>query len=111
MKGKKVAVKKGTTGAKYATDNADKLGITVTQFNDSPAMFQEVKNEETPIIVERIVDKIDEIVRIVRFDGWQSTSGGEREVKKALRRVLLDFKLHGDQELFDRAYGYIRQYY
>ena len=74
-------------------------------------LFQEVKNEETPIIVERIVDKIDEIVRIVRFDGWQSTSGGEREVKKALRRVLLDFKLHGDQELFDRAYGYIRQYY
>ncbi|MCY1690842.1 transporter substrate-binding domain-containing protein [Exiguobacterium sp. SL14] len=44
LKGKKVAVKKGTTGAKYATDNADKLGFTVTQFNDSPAMFQEVKN-------------------------------------------------------------------
>ena len=74
-------------------------------------LFEEVKNEKTPIIAERIVKEIDEIVRIVRFDGWQSTSGGEREVKKALRKVLLNYKLHGDQELFDRAYGYIVQYY
>lgn len=74
-------------------------------------LFEEVRNEKTPIIVERIVNEIDEIVRIVRFDGWQNTHGGEREVKKALRKVLLSYKLHGDQELFDRAYGYIRQYY
>ena len=74
-------------------------------------LFEEVKNENTPIIVERIVNEIDEIVRVVRFDGWQNTSGGEREVKKALRKTLLNYKLHGDQELFDRAYGYIRQYY
>lgn len=68
-------------------------------------LFEQVKNEKTPIIVGRIVKEIDEIVRIVRFDGWQSTTGGEREVKKALRKVLLNYKLHGDQELFDRAYG------
>ncbi|MAT16924.1 MAG: DEAD/DEAH box helicase [Planctomyces sp.] len=74
-------------------------------------LFEEIRNEKTPIIVERIVNEIDEIVRIVRFDGWQNTSGGEREVKKALRKVLLNYKLHGDQELFDRAYGYIVQYY
>ena len=74
-------------------------------------LFEEVKNAETPIIVEKIVNEIDEIVRIVRFDGWQATNAGEREVKKALRKVLLSYKLHGDQELFDRAYGYIKQYY
>lgn len=74
-------------------------------------LFEEVRNDKTPIIVERIVNEIDEIVRVVRFDGWQNTSGGEREVKKALRKVLLNYKLHGDQELFDRAYGYIVQYY
>jgi type I restriction enzyme R subunit len=74
-------------------------------------LFEEVRTDKTPIIVERIVNEIDEIVRIVRFDGWQATSGGEREVKKALRKVLLNYKLHGDQELFDRAYGYIKQYY
>jgi type I restriction enzyme R subunit len=35
----------------------------------------------------------------------------EREVKMALRKTLFKYKLHQDQELFDRAYGYIRQYY
>jgi type I restriction enzyme R subunit len=42
---------------------------------------------------------------------WQQSSAGEREVKVALRKVLFKYKLHQDQELFDRAYGYIRQYY
>jgi len=74
-------------------------------------LFEQIKNPNTPIIVERIVDEIDEIVRIVRFDGWQATTGGIREVQKALRRTLLQYKLHGDQDLFDRAYAYIEQYY
>ena len=54
---------------------------------------------------------IDEIVRKVRFAGWQATSQGERLVQKELRKALLKYKLHTDQELFDRAYAYIRQYY
>jgi type I restriction enzyme R subunit len=74
-------------------------------------LFEEVRNEATPIIVERVVNDIDEIVRIVRFDGWQRTHAGEREVKKALRKTLFKYKLHQDQELFGRAYGYIRTYY
>jgi type I restriction enzyme R subunit len=74
-------------------------------------LFQEVRNEKTPIVVERIVTDIDEIVRLVRFPGWQQTAAGEREVKKALRRSLLKYQLHQDGELFDKAYGYVRQYY
>jgi len=74
-------------------------------------LFEGAKNEETPIMVERVVADIDEIVRYVRFDGWQNTHAGEREVKKALRKTLFKYKLHQDQELFDRAYGYIREYY
>ncbi|EMB13664.1 type I restriction endonuclease subunit R [Rhodopirellula europaea] len=74
-------------------------------------LFEEIRNDKTPIVVEKIVADIDDIVRIVRFDGWQDVSAGQREVKKALRRTLLKYKLHGDQELFDRAYGYIEQYY
>ena len=74
-------------------------------------LFEEIRNDKTPIVVEKIVADIDEIVRIVRFDGWQDTTAGQREVKKALRSTLLKYKLHGDQELFDRAYGYIEQYY
>ena len=74
-------------------------------------LFEEARNPETPIIVERVVNDIDEIVRIVRFDGWQSTHAGEREVKLALRKTLFKYRLHQDQELFDRAYGYVREYY
>jgi type I restriction enzyme R subunit len=74
-------------------------------------LFEHARSEETPVIVERIVADIDEIVRIVRFDGWQTASAGEREVRKALRRTLLKYKLHTDTELFEKAYGYIKEYY
>ncbi|WP_197488569.1 type I restriction endonuclease subunit R [Methylomonas koyamae] len=74
-------------------------------------LFNEVKTADTPIIVERVVADIDEIVRLVRFPGWQNTLAGEREVKKALRKSLFKYKLHADEELFEKAYSYIRQYY
>jgi type I restriction enzyme R subunit len=74
-------------------------------------LFEEVKNGETPIIAERVVADIDNIVRQVSFPGWQRTEAGEREVKRALRRSLLKYKLHTDQDLFDRAYAYIEKYY
>lgn len=74
-------------------------------------LFNEVKTEATPIIVERVVADIDEIVRFVRFPGWQGTQAGEREIKKALRKALFKYKLHADVELFEKAYSYIRQYY
>jgi type I restriction enzyme, R subunit len=74
-------------------------------------LFNEAKGKNTHIIVERIVNDIDEIVRKVRFPDWQSTSQGERLVQKELRRTLLKYKLHTDQDLFEKAYSYIRQYY
>ena len=74
-------------------------------------LFQQVRTEKTPVMVERVVSDIDEIVRLVRFPGWQQTSAGEREVKKSLRKCLLKYQLHQEQELFDKAYGYVRQYY
>ena len=74
-------------------------------------LFNEVKTADTPIMVERVVTDIDEIVRLVRFPGWQDTLAGEREIKKALRKALFKYKLHADEELFEKAYTYIRQYY
>ncbi|MAW60657.1 MAG: DEAD/DEAH box helicase [Planctomycetes bacterium] len=74
-------------------------------------LFEEAKSNETPIIVQRVVDDIDKIVREVRFDGWQATHAGEREVKQVLRKTLLKYQLHRDTDLFERAYGYIREYY
>lgn len=74
-------------------------------------LFDNVKTAQTPIIVQQIVKDIDEIVRVVRFPDWQRTIAGEREVKRALRSTLAKYQLHRDQDLFDRAYGYIKLYY
>ena len=74
-------------------------------------LFEHARNGDTPVMVERIVSDIDEIVRQVRFEGWQDTHAGEREVRKALRKTLFKYQLHQDTDLFDRAYGYIREYY
>lgn len=74
-------------------------------------LFEQAKNGDTPIMVKRVVDDIDAIVRAIRFDGWQTTHAGEREVKIALRKTLFKYKLHQDVDLFERAYGYVREYY
>jgi type I restriction enzyme R subunit len=70
-----------------------------------------MKTDKTPAIVERIVNEIDEIVKFVRYDGWQNTVTGERLVQKELRKTLLKYKLHKEEELFNRAYEYIKEYY
>lgn len=86
-------------------DEIDKGKAALTE------LFNSVKNQATPIIVERIVKDIDDIVRIVRFDGWQNTTAGKQEVKKALRSVVwIKYKIK-DIEVFDKAYKYIEQYY
>jgi len=74
-------------------------------------LFLELKSDQTPAVVERIVTDIDAIVRVISFPGWQTTSTGEREVQKSLRKALLKYQLHKDQVLFDRAYAYIKEYY
>lgn len=74
-------------------------------------LFFELKTDQTPAVVERIVNDIDAIVRVVKFPGWQTTSSGEREVQRSLRKALLKYKLHTDQVLFERAYEYIKEYY
>lgn len=74
-------------------------------------LFLELKTDQTPAVVERIVSDIDAIVRVVRFPGWQKTVAGEREVQKSLRKALLKYQLHKDQALFERAYAYIKEYY
>ena len=45
------------------------------------------ENSDVPIMVHRVIDDIDEIVRAVRLDGWQATHADEREVRKALQQV------------------------
>ncbi|MEJ7676291.1 MAG: hypothetical protein WKG06_00090 [Segetibacter sp.] len=46
-----------------------------------------MKTNQTPAIVERIVNDIDDIVRIVRFDGWQNSTTGEKLIGKELIKI------------------------
>jgi type I restriction enzyme R subunit len=101
-------VARDTVEAERQVEPAEEQDRALTALTE---LFNEVRTNNTHVIVERIVADIDNIVKQVRFDGWQATSQGEREVQQALRRALLKYKLHADQELFERAYGYIRQYY
>ena len=61
LKGKNVAVKNGTAGADFANSLKAKYGFTVTVFEDSPTMYQDVINgnsaaccEDTPIMADNI---------------------------------------------------------
>lgn len=74
-------------------------------------LFNEVRNDQTPEIVSRIVDDIDSIVKATRFPGWQNTTAGDREMKQVLRKTLLKYQLHKDTELFEKAYAYVSEHY
>ena len=73
-------------------------------------LFKSVKNANTPVIVERLVTEIDDLVKIVRFPGWQDTYQGRLDVTKALKSVFIKKRMF-DNELFEKAYGYVEQYY
>jgi hypothetical protein len=81
--------------------------VWLKEFKASTELFNSIKNEKTPIIVERIVNDIDGIVKIVRFDGWQNTTAGRQEVTKTLRSVVwVKYKIK-DNDVFNKAYSYI----
>ncbi|WP_434401278.1 transporter substrate-binding domain-containing protein [Planococcus sp. 11815] len=52
LEGKTVAVKSGTTGAQFARDNEAEYGYEISQFEDSPSMFQEVSNGNADVLLE-----------------------------------------------------------
>jgi type I restriction enzyme R subunit len=76
-------------------------------------LFQSIKSEETPIIVEQVVNDIDnEVVNIIRQfnDAFQSITA-RREIKKKLRSILwLKYQIK-DNDVFEKAYSYIEMYY
>lgn len=74
-------------------------------------LFLELKTDSTPAIVERIVNDIDEIVRHIRFEGWQNSTTGLKLIAKELRKVIwLKYQIK-DEELYNKAYEYIKEYY
>lgn len=76
-------------------------------------LFQSIKTEETPIIVEQVVNDIDnEVVNIIRqfTDAFKSVTA-KREIKKKLRSILWVKYQIKDNDVFEKAYQYIEMYY
>jgi type I restriction enzyme R subunit len=74
-------------------------------------LFNEVQNSRTPVIVKRIVDDIDNIVRLVRFPNWQKTTKGVQDIQSEILRIIwVQYKIK-DKDIIDKAYSYVEQYY
>ncbi|HDI3295655.1 TPA: HsdR family type I site-specific deoxyribonuclease [Vibrio cholerae] len=86
----------------------------VTQEDNKQALtklFLETRPESTPKLIGDVVEQIDKIVRSTRFEGWQNSNSGPREIQRALLLTLMQFGLGKDKELFAKAYGYIEEHY
>ncbi len=79
------------------------------------ALFETVKKEngKENLIVENIVNDIDnQVVRVIRtFNDAFSTVAGKREVRQLLRSILWVRYQIKDNEVFEKAYSYVEQYY
>ncbi len=76
-------------------------------------LFESIKSEQTPIIVEQVVNDIDnDVVNIVRQfnDAFQSVTA-KRAIKQKLRSILWVKYQIKDNDVFEKAYQYIEQYY
>lgn len=76
-------------------------------------LFESIKTQNTPIVVENVVNDIDKnVVDIVRrFSNAFKTVTGQNEVRKMLRTILwLKYKIK-DNEVFEKAYKYVEMYY
>lgn len=111
FKGKTLAVKKGTLGAKYAEENKDKLNLTIKYFNDTPSMMQEVKNgnadvtfEDYPVIAYMISVDPNSGLRIAgdklskQMYGFAVKKGSNKELLDAFNDGLKKLKENGEYD-------------
>lgn len=120
LKGKSASIKKGTAGSKFAEDNAEKYGLKLNYFNDSPSMFQAVENgnadfllEDFPVIAYKI--KVDSGAKL-RIAGEKLTNvdygfavkkGSNADLLKKFNEGLKKLKDNGQ---YDKIVGqYIGQ--
>jgi glutamine transport system substrate-binding protein len=116
LKGKTIAIKKGTTGAKFAEELGKKYGATVKYFDDTPSMFQEVVNgnadatlEDYPVIAYKLqVDKNSNL-KIVgdRLNGDYygiAVAKGNEELLNKINSGLKKLKENGKYDEIVKAY-------
>lgn len=109
LKGKNVAVKKGTTGATFAESVKDKYNLKITVFDDSPTMYQEIQVgnsvacfEDYPVMAYAIKEnkslklKVVEAVKEMETPyGFAVKKGQNAELLKKFNAGLANIKKNG----------------
>lgn len=107
LKGKIIAIKKGTSGANLADEYAKTYGATVKYFDDSPSMYQEVANknadatlEDFPVISYKIAIDPNAKLKIVgdRLNGdfyGIAVAKGDAELQKKINDGLKKLQENG----------------
>lgn len=114
LNGKVVAVKTGTNGADFAKSMADQYGFTVTEFKDSPTMYQDVIAgntvacfEDYPVMAYNVQQgaglEIPEGMTGAGSDyGFAVKKGENAELLAAFQKGLANIKANGKyQEIID----------
>ncbi|MEH0110758.1 HsdR family type I site-specific deoxyribonuclease [Tersicoccus sp. MR15.9] len=102
------------TAAEKAEDGAGRDGLDLIPDPHIGALtqiFNEYKPADTPVILEKVVTDIDQIVTEVKYPGWVNTKRGDRLVRTSIMKVLGQYRLPVQGELFDHAYAYIAANY
>ena len=94
-----------------ADGNLDTFVVLDPRIGALTQIFAEYAPEGTPVIIETVVKRIDEVAQPVRGTGWQTSSPGDRQVRVEIRLVLKEAALPVTGELYDRTYAYVRENY
>lgn len=118
LKGKTVAVKKGTTGATFAEQNQAKYNLQISYFDDSPSMFQAVENknadfclEDYPVISYKIKADPTSNLRIAvkeanegTYYGFAVNKGANKQLLKMFNDGLKKLKANGQYDKIVNEY-------
>ncbi|OLS22260.1 MAG: hypothetical protein HeimC2_30220 [Candidatus Heimdallarchaeota archaeon LC_2] len=73
-------------------------------------IYNSFKSQSIPIMIDKLVIDIDEIVIYILNDDWVWSKKSENIVKQVLGEIFTKYKLQNEVELFNRAFDYIREY-
>ena len=115
LKGKKVAVKTGTSGADYANSVKDKYGFKVVTFDDSDNMYNDVKNgnsagcfEDSAVLAYGVKTglglKIATKSTNVGDYGFAVKKGHNKELMKMFNEGLAKLKKNGEYDKIIERY-------
>lgn len=117
LKGKKIAAKTSTMGAKFAQENAEKYGFEVTYYEDSPSMYTAVENgnneacfEDRSVVLYAIQQKnlklkvIGDVISPGSY-GFAVQKGKNAELLKKFNAGLANIKANGKYEEILRKYN------